>query len=56
MLRPPMPPKSSSSPRKPVKRSPAAKDAPKRFDRSDGRFDLPTVEGRSAKQIARRLA
>jgi hypothetical protein len=27
-----------------------------RFSRSDGRFDLPTVAGRTAKQIARRLA
>jgi hypothetical protein len=28
----------------------------RRFSRSDGRFDLPTVAGRTAKQIARRLA
>jgi hypothetical protein len=28
----------------------------RRFSRSDGRFDLPVVAGRSAKQIARRLA
>ena len=28
----------------------------RRFSRTDGRFDLPTVAGRTAKQIARRLA
>jgi hypothetical protein len=28
----------------------------RRFSRSDGRFDLPTVAGRTAKEIARRLA
>jgi hypothetical protein len=28
----------------------------RRFSRLDGRFDLPTVAGRTAKQIARRLA
>ncbi len=28
----------------------------RRFSRTDGRFDLPTVSGRTAKQIARRLA
>jgi hypothetical protein len=27
-----------------------------RFDRSDGRFDLPVVTGRTPKQVARRLA
>ena len=28
----------------------------RRFSRSDGRFDLPTVAGRTVKQVARRLA
>jgi hypothetical protein len=28
----------------------------RRFSRSDGRFDLPVVTGRTVKQIARRLA
>jgi hypothetical protein len=27
-----------------------------RFDRGDGRFDLPVVIGRTPKQVARRLA
>jgi hypothetical protein len=28
----------------------------RRFTRSDGRFDLPVVSGRTSKQVARRLA
>jgi hypothetical protein len=28
----------------------------RRFSRSDGRFDLPVVAGRTVKQIVRRLA
>jgi hypothetical protein len=28
----------------------------RRFDRSDGRFDLPVIVGRTPKQVARRLA
>jgi hypothetical protein len=28
----------------------------RRFTRSDGRFDLPVIVGRTPKQVARRLA
>jgi len=28
----------------------------RRFSRTDGRFDLPTIAGRTARQVARRLA
>jgi hypothetical protein len=58
MLTAPVPPRRSPS------RSSRAKARPtlpgtaivRRFSRTDGRFDLPTVAGRTAKQIARRLA
>jgi hypothetical protein len=33
-----------------------ATEAIRRFTRSDGRFDLPVVAGRTPKQVARRLA
>jgi hypothetical protein len=33
-----------------------ARDAIRRFTRSDGRFDLPVVAGRTSRQVARRLA
>jgi hypothetical protein len=33
-----------------------AREAIRRFTRSDGRFDLPVVAGRTPKQVARRLA
>jgi hypothetical protein len=29
---------------------------PRRFSRSDGRFDLPVVTGRTPREVARRLA
>jgi hypothetical protein len=29
---------------------------PRRFTRTDGRFDLPVVTGRTPQQVARRLA
>ena len=29
---------------------------PRRFDRTDGRFDLPVVTGRTPQQVARLLA
>jgi hypothetical protein len=31
-------------------------EPPNRFARTDGRFDLPVVAGRSPQQVARRLA
>ena len=31
-------------------------DPPRRFHRTDGRFDLPVVTGRTPQQVARRLA
>jgi hypothetical protein len=48
----------------PTRRTGAKKERPalpgtaivRRFSRADGRFDLPVVAGRTAKQIARRLA
>jgi hypothetical protein len=41
------------SPRqRPKDSSPSAQ----RFTRSDGRFDLPVIVGRTPKQVARRLA
>jgi hypothetical protein len=54
MAKPPSPSRRSNR----VKERPPRADASmvRRFSRSDGRFDLPTVAGRTAKQIARRLA
>jgi hypothetical protein len=52
-----MPERSSSSHRRAKQRATLPGTAiVRRFSRSDGRFDLPTVAGRTAKQIARRLA
>ena len=59
MLRRTMPQRPSSSRRKQRPNTrPTLRDTAivTRFSRSDGRFDLPTVAGRTAKQIARRLA
>ena len=53
-----MPGRPSTSRRKRLEERPTLPGTAiiRRFSRSDGRFDLPTVAGRSAKQIARRLA
>jgi hypothetical protein len=53
-----MPPRPSRKSRPKERRTlpGAAAARVRRFSRSDGRFDLPTIAGRTAKQIARRLA
>jgi hypothetical protein len=39
------------------RRRPKDASAPtRRFSRSDGRFDLPVITGRTPQQVARRLA
>jgi hypothetical protein len=50
-----MPPRRSPSRRISANERPTLPGT-RRFSRTDGRFDLPTVAGRTAKQIARRLA
>jgi hypothetical protein len=43
-------------PRKSPRRKSAAPEPARRFARTDGRFDLPVIVGRTPKQVARRLA
>jgi hypothetical protein len=44
-------------PTSPPRRRPKKAPAPaRRFSRSDGRFDLPVITGRTPQQVARRLA
>jgi hypothetical protein len=54
----PMPPRRSPSRKSRARERPTLPGTAivRRFSRTDGRFDLPTVAGRTAKQIARRLA
>jgi hypothetical protein len=53
----PTSPPAEPSEKRVGRKPPASEPEPaRRFTRSDGRFDLPVIVGRTPKQVARRLA